>query len=252
VHDSIQPDFSRFLDRLTSRSVLSVEEQQAILNLPTHVLQVEANRDIVSVGERVDHACLVVAGLVGRFGQNSKGARQITSLYIPGDMPDLHSVVQPTATSALQALTTTTILKVPHAALREIGAQHPAIAEALWRDCMVDSMILAQWVVNVGRRNAKARIAHLLCEMACRSDPQHERTSVSYRLPMTQAHLADATGLTPVHVNRSLKALIPHGVRVQSGNVRIADWNELVAVANFDAGYLQADIKPQERIRILH
>ena len=246
----VGPNLSLFLDRLILRSVLSEREQQAILNLPTRTHQVQANRDFVRLDERVDHACFVVAGLVGRFDQNSQGKRQITSLYIAGDMPDLHSVVQPTATSALQALSTTTILKVPHSALRAIGAEFPAIAEALWRDCMVDSMILAQWVVNVGCRDAKTRIAHLLCEMACRSAPLQERKNVSYALPMTQAHLADATGISPVHVNRSLKALASHGVSLRRGTVRIEDWDNLVQVGDFDAAYLQADLRPEERIRV--
>jgi CRP-like cAMP-binding protein len=251
MHLPKQPNLQLFLDRLTSRSVLSEAEQLAILELPTHVMQVEANRDFVRLAERVDHACFVVAGLVGRFDQNSQGGRQITSLYIAGDMPDLHSVVQPKATSALQALSTATILKVPHSALRAIGAKYPAIAEALWRDCMVDSMILAQWVVNVGRRDAKTRIAHLVCEMACRSAPRQERGNVRFQLPMTQTHLADATGLTAVHVNRSLKALTNDGLTFRRGSVWIEDWNTLVQVGDFDAGYLQADLSPEERVRFV-
>jgi CRP-like cAMP-binding protein len=245
------PDLRPFLDRLNSRSVLSEREQQAILGLPTHTIQVQPNQDFVRLDQRVGDACFIVAGLVGRFDQNAQGARQITALYIPGDMPDLLSVVQPTATSALQALSTTTILKVPHVALRAIGHEFPAIAEAFWRDCMVDSMILAQWVVNVGRRNAKTRIAHLFCEMACRSAPLAGPHGVQFRLPMTQSHLADAAGLTPVHVNRSLKALAADGVSFRSGNVSIDDWGTLVEVGDFDAGYLQMDMRPEEKIRIL-
>jgi CRP-like cAMP-binding protein len=134
-------------------------------------------------------------------------------------MPDLHSVVQPQATSALQALTPTTILRIPHEAIQAITAEHPAIAEALWRDCMVDAMILAQWVVNVGRRDARSRIAHLICEMTLRYYGHPLSGRVTVNLPMPQAHLADAAGLTPVHVNRSLKALRAEGVEFRRGCV---------------------------------
>lgn len=247
-----QTDLQRFLDRLTSRSVLSEEEQRAILSLPRTVRQVRTNEDFVRLGEPVRTSCFVVDGLVGRFDQNSLGARQITALHIPGDMPDLHSVVQSTATSALQALSPTTILRVPHGALRAAAAEYPAIAEALWRDCMVDSMILAQWVVNVGRRDAKSRIAHLLCEMACRYQAEQGLGKVVFNLPMTQAHLADATGLTPVHVNRMLQALREDGVEFRRGTVYISDWHALVAVGDFDAGYLQADLEPEERVPMVH
>jgi CRP-like cAMP-binding protein len=244
-----QPNLQRFIDRLTRRSVLSESEQQAILSLPGHSMEVARNQDFVRLGEQVDHACFVVAGLVGRFDQNSNGARQITALHISGDMPDLHSVVQPTATSALEALSTATILKVPHAALRQLTATYPAIAEALWRDCMVDSMILAQWIVNVGRREAKSRIAHLLCEMAVRYEIDTGEEPIAFELPMTQTHLADATGLTPVHINRSLKALKAVGVTFNHKTVRIAHWEELVAIGDFDSAYLQMDVEPQDCLR---
>jgi CRP-like cAMP-binding protein len=245
-----QPDLQRFLDRLTRRSVLSPTEQAAILELPVQVERARPNNDFVRLGERVHHACFIADGLVGRFDQNANGERQITALHIPGDMPDLHSVVQPKATSALQALSPTTILRIPHQAVRVIAAAHPAIAEALWRDCMVDSMILAQWVVNVGRRDARCRIAHLICEMALRYRGTGLSGKVTFNLPMTQAHLADATGLTSVHVNRSLKALEDEGLEFRRGAVDIDDWAQLVSVGDFDPDYLQQDIGPDERIRI--
>jgi CRP-like cAMP-binding protein len=255
MHNMIQhpsPNFQRFLDRLTMRSVLSDEEQQAILNLPGHAVQVQTNRDFVRLDEIVDRACLVVDGVIGRFGQNSQGARQITALHIAGDMPDLHSVVQPKSTSALQALSTATILRVPHKALREVTAEYPAVAEALWRDCMVDSAILSQWVVNVGRRDAKTRIAHLLCETAKRYKVDLRAAEIRFPFPLTQTHLADATGLTSVHVNRTLKSLRADGIAdVGNRAVHILDWGALTTLGDFDADYLQADIKPEERIRIV-
>jgi CRP-like cAMP-binding protein len=249
---SHKPDLTRFLDRLTSRSVLSCEEQQAILNLPCRTEHVQSNRDFVQLGERVDHACLVAAGLVGRFGQNSEGKRQITAIHIPGDMADLHSVVQPTGTSALQALSIATILRIPHAAIRAVAARYPALAEALWRDCIVDSAILSEWVVNVGRRDAMVRVAHLLCEMAIRLRAAPSEGEVLFPFAVTQAQLADATGLTSVHVNRTLQSLRRKGLaEVGSRAVRIPNWDALVAVGEFDAGYLQASIEPQERLRIV-
>lgn len=240
-----------FLDRLTSRSVLSDREQQRILELPVRARQVRPNEDFVTLGQNVDHSSYVVDGLVGRFDQNSRGERQITALHIPGDMPDLHSVVQPTATSALQALSSSTVLQIPHAALRGAASAHPAIAEALWRDCMVDSMILAQWVVNIGRRDALSRVAHLLCEMACRYKVPLGGDYVEYRLLMTQVQLADVTGLTPVHVNRTLKKLETMGTTFRNRVVRIGDWEGLVRTGDFDRSYLQDDVRPEQRIRIV-
>lgn len=249
---SNKPDLQRFLDRLTSRSVLTAEEQQAILNLPCRSEHVQSNRDFVPLGERVDHVCLVVAGIVGRFGQNSEGKRQITAMHLPGDMADLHSVVQPKVSSALQALSIATVLRVPHVSLRAAAARYPAIAEALWRDCMVDASVLAQWVINVGRRDAKARIAHLLCEVATRVHAAPADGEIFFPFAVTQLQLADATGLTSVHVNRTLQQMRRENLADLCGRTaRIPNWEALVAAGDFDPDYLQTEVDPEERIRIL-
>lgn len=230
-----------FVNRLTTRSVLSDEEQQAILSLPTRTGRVEADREFVRIGERVDHCCLIVDGMMARFGQTSGGAQQITAIHVSGDVADLHTVVQPVATSAIQALCTTKILRVSHVELRKVAARLPVLAEAFWRDCMADAAVLSQWVVNVGRKDAKARIAHLFCEMAVRTGD--DRTpQLTYAFPITQSQLADATGLTPVHVNRTLQLLRKDGlIDMQAGIVRIPNWNRLVELGDFTADYLNVE-----------
>jgi CRP-like cAMP-binding protein len=239
-----------FLARLTKRSMLSAQEQQAVLGLPGHAEQVRANHDFVRLGQRVDTSCLVVAGIVGRFTQSREGARQITALHIPGDMCDLHSVVQPVPTSALQALSIATIVRVPHAAIRAIAAEYPAVAEAFWRDCEVDAAILAEWVVNVGRRDGRTRIAHLLCEMATRLADTPTSNDFVFDFPVTQMQLADATAMTAVHVNRTLQALRAEGlIEWQQRIIRVPDWSALAAVAEFDAAYLQTRCMPARQFR---
>jgi CRP-like cAMP-binding protein len=249
---SASANLQLFLDRLAARSVLSEEEQQAILSLPTRAGQVEANHDFVRIGERVDHCCLIVDGMMGRFGQTFEGTRQITAIHVAGDVADLHSVVRPVGTSAIQALCTTTVLRISHDELRKVAARFPAVAEAFWRDCMVDAAVLSQWVVNVGRRDAKTRIAHLLCEMAVRTGD--DRTPLlTYPFPVTQAHLADATGLTSVHVNRTLRTLREEGMaHVRARVVQILDWNRLAELGEFDADYLNADTSRDARRRLLN
>ena len=234
-----RPDLQRFLDRLTSRSVLTREEQAAIINLGGYAEQVRSNRDFVRLGEQTDHASLVVAGFIGRFDQNAEGVRQITAVHLPGDMADLHSVVQPEATSALSALSTATILRIPHGHFREAAAAYPALAEALWRDCMVDASILAQWVVNVGRRDARARIAHVLCEMAVRLGAAPAKGEIMFPFPVTQAQRAYVTGLTAVHTNRTLQSLRKDGlIQLTARTLTVLDWDGLREVGDFDELYL--------------
>lgn len=250
MSDTRRPDLQRFLDRLTSRSILTRDEQDAILGLNCHAAHVRANHDFVGLGETVDHASVIVAGLVGRFDQNADGGRQITAIHVPGDMANLHSVVQPQATSALQALSAGTILRVPHSAIRRAAGRHPALAEALWRDCMVDGAILSQWVVNVGRRDARSRIAHLLCEIATRLFAV-VATRFAFPFEVTQSNLANATGLTVVHVNRVLRALRQSGLAdVRRHEVEVLDWPALAAAGDFTVDYLQTETRPDERLRI--
>lgn len=228
-----------FLTRLLSHSALGETERRAILGLPSHPAQIQTHRDFVRLRERVGHACFVVEGLVGRFGQNRDGKRQITAVHIPADMVNLQSVAVPEACSALQALAVTTILRIPHEPLRDAATRYPAIAAAFWRESVIDAAVLAEWVVNVGRRDARSRMAHLLCELACRTQATGRRVGLRFEFPATQAHVADMLGLTPVHVNRTAQALRGENViRIEAHAIEILDWNRLVAIGDFDPGYL--------------
>jgi CRP-like cAMP-binding protein len=247
-----RPNLQRFLDRLSKRSALSEEEQQVVLNLPGQAAQVRANEDFVQLGERVDHSCLIVAGMVGRFEHDADGARQITAIHIPGDMCDLRSVVQPSTASALQALSVSTILRIPHGPIKAAAARYPGLAMAFWRDCMVDASILSEWVMNVGRRDARSRVAHLLCEMAIRLGVVEGGDDVVFDFPVSQAQMADATALTAVHVNRTLQSLRNEGlVEWRTRVVRLPRWNALMATTHFDAAYLHNRPMHEHRPRLV-
>ncbi len=229
----------RFLNRILRRSKLSAEEQSAILGLRSHASQVSAHRDLVSPGETVHHACLVVDGMMGRFDQMKDGRRQITAFHIPGDMCDLQSVVSPVAGWGLEALTTTTVVHVPHNDLLEVATAYPNIGLAFWRDTSADSSVFAKWVANLGRRDATSRLAHLLCEMGVRMEEAGLGTRTEYGLPVTQTQLADALGLTSVHVNRTLQALRRERiVGTEHRTIRIEDWDRLAELAEFDPEFL--------------
>ena len=235
-----------FLGKVCARSDLGAEEREAVLGLPAVPRRVEAHRDIVRLGEQVDQACLVAEGLVARFVQLEDGQRQLISFHIPGDMADLHSLILPAAPAPLVALAPTTLFQIPHSALRDLTFRYPAVADAFWRECVVDGNIVAQWLVSVGRRDARARLAHLICEMAVRSSQIGRLVHGAFPLPITQEQIADALGLTPVHVNRTLRALREEGlVKASRGEFAILDWGGLVFAAGFDPAYLQLPGLPE-------
>jgi CRP-like cAMP-binding protein len=228
-----------FLSRLLLRSKLSAEEQRAILDLPFHQKQIAPHRDIIRPGEHTDEATLVARGLIARYDAMKDGQRQITALYIRGDMCDLHSVVAPTAGWGLGALNSSIVLRVPHSELKRLAATYPAIAIAFWRDTTVDGSILSKWVGNIGRRDARERVAHLICEMGIRSEAVGIGSRDCFPFNMTQVQLADAVGVTSVHVNRTLQELRRDKViRTLNRTVTVPNWQKLCEVAEFDPTYL--------------
>ncbi len=245
MNPSGKTPFARFLHRLRLRTVLTSEEQQAVLSLSGETQHFRAHEDIVSPGERVEHACLIAGGLAGRFDQMLDGERQVTSFYIAGDMCDLHSVVAPRASWSITALSRVTAVLVPHRQLRELCIRYPGLAVAFWRDGTADGSIFAKWIGNLGRKNAKARIGHLFCEMGMRSEAAGLGVKTAFDLPLTQHQLADAAGLTTVHVNRTLQEMKRDGLlRFNNGHVNIPEWHTLTSIAEFDPAYLLLEGPP--------
>ena len=232
----------KFIRRLKIRSDLTAAEQVAIVGLPGDFAEIGPQRDLVIPGSRMDHACLMVSGLSARFDQLANGQRQFTALHVPGDMCDLHSVPAPLVAWGIQALTKTLYLKVPHQALRDLIAERPPVAIALWRDTIVDASILAKWISALGRRSAEARLAHLLCEVGIRLEQSGDGERTRFSLRATQIHIADFLGISTVHVSRSLQSLRARElVDVQDYAYRIPDFAALASFAEFDPMYLLLD-----------
>ena len=171
------------------------------------------------------------------------GKRQITVVYIAGDMCDLYSLMLPRVEWALQALSAPlTIVKIPHRELQSLVQVSPAIAQALWRDCVADASILSQWIINVGRRDARMRTAHLFCELSTRMERAGLGSRTTFHLPVVQAQLADALGMTPVHLNRVMRALRQANLLLMRGrDVHIPKWEVLADVGGFEGGYLELE-----------
>ena len=221
------------LDHLLSRSRLTGEERQAILDLPSELVEVRARRDIPS-GEQQQVACFVASGVVGRFIRNNRGERQLTGLSFRGEMPDLDALVHPWPMGGLTALSNATVSLVPHEALRSAAARFPGIAEAFWRECAYSSVDLAQWALILSRKSARTRVANLLCRTAVKLG-RPGLPAMNYALPVTQDQIGEATGLTAVHVNRVLMRLrLERIVDFRSRQVQIHDWPALALCGEFE------------------
>ena len=154
---------------------------------------------------------VLVDGFAFRQKVTGDGSRQILAVCIPGDAVDLQNMFLDVSDHSVQLLTQSHVADVPREALQELVLTQPAIGTAIIQLTLVEASILREWVVNVGRRDARERIAHILCEFAVRLESRGLAGDHGFELPMTQEQLADATGLTSVHVNRVLKGLEADG-----------------------------------------
>ncbi len=156
-----------------------------------------------------------------------------------GDLADLQNSLLGTADHNLQTLTDVEAAMIPVEAIQEIAFRRPAIGRAMWYETLVDGSIFREWTLNVGRRDARTRAAHLLCEFALRLEAAGLGERAGYELPMTQEQLADALSLTSVHVNRTLMLLGEEGfIKRRQRAIEIVDWAALCQVADFDPAYL--------------
>jgi CRP-like cAMP-binding protein len=229
----------QFLSKLLRHTPLKHDEQKAILDLSGTLTSVARREEIVLRGEVVDDCCIVIEGMVARLGLTQEGGRQIEAFYVPGDMPDIYALLIPNAAATLETVIESTLFRVPKYEIRDLISRYPRIGEALWRETVIDAGIAHEWILNIGRRDAKARVAHLICEIAARVVDRPNGHFDLY-FPVTQEQLAEATGISNVHVNRTLQMLRNEGL-LQVGHRRrlqIEDWDGLQMAAGFDPSYL--------------
>lgn len=220
------------------------EDRAGLLELPYASRIFEAGSYLVREGDTPDHCGMLVSGLICRHKISGDGLRQIVSIHVPGEVFDLQQLYIETADHNVQTLTQCEVITIPRDALRRLAADRPAIARAIVATVLVELSVAREWMLNIGRRDARTRIAHLLCELAVRLDHRGLPPGQPYELPMTQEQLGDALGLTAVHINRTLKALAFDGlVSHNKRSVTIPDWKLLISVADFNSRYLHTDIR---------
>jgi CRP-like cAMP-binding protein len=238
-----QSPLSVILPKLETWAPLDAEDRAALLALPHRVRSLGASHYIVREGDRAEHSCLLLSGFAYRSKIVGDGGRQIVAIHMKGDMVDLQNSVLGIADHNVQALTAIEIAVIPREAILDLVAERPQIGKAMWHDTLVDGSIHREWTANVGRRDAATRMAHLLCEFALRLEFAGLGEHCDYELPMTQEHLADCLGLTPVHVNRTLKGLEADGLITRSVRaVRVSNWDKLAAAGDFNSTYLHVDL----------
>src|SRR3954453_19686897 len=232
--------YSRLLCRLERYGALDSEDRQRISELPLNVTNLAANQAITHQGDRPSGCVLVLGGYLYTHKIASGARRQITSFVIPGDLADLQALYLHSVDYNLSTLGPAAVAFLPHDALRDTLARSPRLAWAFWRETFIESSIFREWITNLGRRDALARVAHVVCELTARLQAVALARNLCFSIPLTQAELADACGISSVHANRVVQELRRLGlVEWDSKQVRIRDWKGLARIGDFSAEYLQ-------------
>ena len=234
-----QRDINWLADRLGARAPLAHAERAALSALPVSVREFDPGQYLLREGDRPKYCSFLKSGFVYRHKIVGDGGRQIVAVHVPGDFVDAQNILLEQSDHNIQALTDTVMYMIPAEDFIAAAMAHPAIAKAVWRETLIEAAILREWVANVGRRDARARTAHMLCEMAVRREAAGLGSRETFDLPMTQEQLGDTLGLTAVHVNRTLKTLESDGLITRNKrSVTVANWRELRSVGDFTANYL--------------
>ncbi len=232
--------------KLEQRDGLTPEERAVLENATSSIETFKANEDIVREGDTADHSCLILEGWTVRSKSLADGRRQITAFHIPGDFVDLHSFLLKPMDHTVTALTPCKMALTPHSALRRITEEHPHLTRMLWLSTLIDSAIHREWLVAIGRLSATAHLANLLCELYLRLKVVGLAKDHAFDFPVTQQVLADALGLSTVHVNRVVQELRRDGlVQWRGAHVTIKDWSAMTRLAEFDPTYLNLIARPR-------
>jgi CRP-like cAMP-binding protein len=206
-------------------------------------------QDILTEGEKVKEIHIVLSGLAARYKLLDEGERQIMAFLIPGDICDLEVFVLEEMDHGISAMTETVCAVVPAETIKGLLTEMSCLTQALWWSTMTDSAVLRERIIDHGRRDARERIAHLFYELLVRYRIIDEAKDNSIPFPLTQEELADSTGLTPVHVNRTLKQLREDRLIELKGRVlKVLDPQGLRRAARFNPNYLHLR-KAEEGLR---
>jgi CRP-like cAMP-binding protein len=217
----------------------SPDEHASLRDLPFQNARIKRGQEIVREGDRLSRCCVLVSGFTCSVKVLRSGRRQIVAIHLRGDLPDMESMQLAPLDFGVVTLTACEVAFIPHDALNRLFDDHPRILRAVWRYALEETAVIREWTLNVGQRVGVARIAHLMCEIFKRMEAIGLTQGQTCELPMTQVDLADATGMSSVHVSRCVKQLRADGViALNAGQLHVLNWAALKTIADFNADYL--------------
>lgn len=232
-----------FVRKIESLVSLPATQRHVLEHLTDRLHHVGPRDKIIDEGDEPRLVNIVMSGWAYRYKILPDGRRQIIALLLPGDMCDPYVFLLRTMDHAIGTLTPVTLAKVPGGIIRDLTASGPELAEAMWWQMLEAVEIQREWTISLGRRTAIERLAHLCCEISTRLRVLGLTNGPDCDMPLTQSELADVTGLSTVHVNRSLQELRAAGlIELRNKRLTILDWEGLMDLAMFDPAYLHRQL----------
>lgn len=228
-----------FVAALELRSPMSESDRSALLDLPFSLRTLEKSSYILREADIPINCGTLVSGYAFRHKTTYSGGRQLLSILLPGDAFDLQNLYLNASDHSIQMMTRGDVALIDRRLLNDLAATRPAIQLAIFIKVLAEAAMFREWILNIGRRSAEERIAHLLCEIATRQQAKEPRLIDTFQLPISQEELADAAGITPIHVGRILKKLSTLGL-VSRGrqSLEYSDLEGLGRLADFNPSYL--------------
>jgi len=228
-----------FVKKLSGLADLSEDDVFAVEQATSRSRRYAARQDLIREGDQTGPMFVVLEGWVCRYKVLPSGTRQIMAFLMAGDACDLHIKLLSEMDHGIQALTPAVVASISKADVQRLMRDHPNVANAMYSAQLIDEGVLRAWIVSMGRRSSTERVAHLLCELYLRALDVGRLANGSLSLPLSQLILADALGMTAVHINRVLKELRLSGaVILNRGSITVSDPAQLVRIAGFDENYL--------------
>jgi CRP-like cAMP-binding protein len=231
---------ARFVVQLGRLGSLTEAERKALLSLPGQYRDIRAKEDVPDQPLPALGRMLVLQdGLMASYHDNIAGVRHLTALHVPGDMCGLNTIAWSAGPTCLTALTRSRIFAIPCGPMLEALRAQPGLATTFWRYSSSQMAIQAEKVISLGSRDAKQRLAHLMCELAVRHGLPLAENAATFPLPLARHQLASAICVTPMHLSRTLGALRTDGLLFWTdGTITLPNRDRLARLADFDPGYL--------------
>jgi CRP-like cAMP-binding protein len=228
--------FSKLADRLTSIAELRQDDLELLTGMPSTIGHFASHDRILRKTDQPSRCCVLLQGYLCWQDENDG---QITSIYVPGDIPDIHALVAPRLEAHLIALGPAVVAFVPHGFFHQISSLSPSLHHALQLLGVMDAACLRNWIINLGSRDSLTRVAHLICEIAVRLQAVGLARDNRFPSPFTQSDLASACAISAVHANRIIQDLRRKQVlKWYSRTITISDWQALSRLACFEPDYL--------------